>query len=256
MLASPRLLPLHLLAATATAAAVLLGFWQLEAWQADRAAAARDLTSAVPRPLDDVLDPDAAFPSEALGRPVHLRGSWVPDGGFLVSDRRLDGRDGYWMVTPIAVCDDDGPCAQEPALLVVRGWTADPDTAPPPPDGPAELTGWLQPPEGGGRPDQDPSDDVLPELRIADAIQRVDQDLYGAYLVLQDANPSAGSEGLEPVTPDSLPEPGSSTGLRNLFYAVEWWVFAAFAAFVWSRWCKDELARGRWGAATPDDDRA
>ena len=50
------------------------------------------------------------------------------------------------------------------------------------------------------------------------------------------------------VAADSLPDPDSSTGLRNLFYAIEWWVFGAFALFVWWRWAKDELERSRRGA--------
>ena len=45
------------------------------------------------------------------------------------------------------------------------------------------MTGWLQPGEGSGLTDPDPTDDVLPEMRIADAIQHVDQDLYSGYVI-------------------------------------------------------------------------
>ena len=90
---------------------------------------------------------------------------------------------------------------------------------------------------------------MLPEVRIADAIQRVDQDLYGAYVVAEAAEPAAASRALAPVTPESLPSPSSSTGLRNLLYAVEWWVFGAFALFVWWRWSRDELQRSRRAVA-------
>ena len=37
--------------------------------------------------------------------------------------------------------------------------------------------------EGSGVSDPDPTDDVLPEMRVADAIQHVDQDLYGGYVI-------------------------------------------------------------------------
>lgn len=245
MLLAPRLLPLHLLGVVATVAAVLLGLWQLEAWQAQREAAARDLSSLAPVPLEDVLDPDAPFPSAAVGRPVELTGSWLPDSTFYVTDRDHDGRDGFWVVTPAAVCEDPAACPQSSALLVVRGWTADPADVPAAPEGEVALTGWLQPPEGSGRPDPDPADDRLPEVRIADAIQRVDQDLYGAYLIADRVDPADATEGLAPVTPDSLPDPDSSTGLRNLLYGVQWFVFAAFALFVWWRWARDELERSR-----------
>jgi surfeit locus 1 family protein len=245
VLLAPRLLPLHLLGVVATVAAVLLGFWQLQAWDAQRDTAARDLSSLPPAPLAEVLAPDAPFPNSAVGRPVELSGSWLPESTFYVTDRDLGGRTGSWVVTPVAVCDEPAACAESSALLVVRGWTEDPAATPAPPDGEVSLTGWLQPPEGSGQPDPDPNDDVIPEVRIADAIQRVDQDLYSAYLISEKADPAASMEGLEPVTPESLPEPASSTGVRNLLYAIEWWLFGVFALFVWWRWGKDELERSR-----------
>ncbi len=255
MLASPRLVPLHLLGVAATVAAVLLGLWQLSAWEAQRDAAARDLSSLAPVPLAKVLGPDDPFPSSAVGRPVELSGTWLPESTFYVSDRDLDGRTGFWAVTPVAVCGEPAACAQSPALLVVRGWTADPADAPSPPDGQVSMRGWLQPAEGSGLPDPDPGDDVFPEVRIADAIQRVDQDLYGAFAIASDTDPPDAVQGLDPVTPESLPEPDSSTGLRNLLYAIQWWVFAGFALFVWWRWAKDEVERSRQGAAASETER-
>jgi surfeit locus 1 family protein len=138
-------------------------------------------------------------------------------------------------------------------MLVVRGWapTADAPAAEAAPTGPVRVTGWLQPAEGAGIQDPDPADDVLAELRIADAIQRVDQDLYGGYVIADElSGPGAAdaTAALEPVTPGSLPEPSSFTALRNLLYAVEWWVFGAFALFVWWRWVNDEVERERGDA--------
>jgi cytochrome oxidase assembly protein ShyY1 len=190
---------------------------------------------------------------------VELSGAWLPESTFYVTDRDLDDQAGFWAVTPVAVCDDPAACAQGSALLVVRGWTADPADAPAPPEGQVDLTGWLQPPEGSGRPDPDPSDDRLPEVRIADAIQRVDQDLYGAYLIADEVDPVDAGQGLEPVTPDSLPDPDSSTGLRNLLYGIQWFLFAGFAIYVWWRWGRDELERSRASEralAAPEPDEA
>ncbi len=254
---SPRLVVLHLLALAAATAAVWLGLWQFDAWQARRDAEAKDLASAAPRQLDDVMTPDAPFPGNAVGQPVRFEGAWVGASTFFVADRELDGRRGFWVVTPVAVCESD--CADRPAMLVVRGWTPSTDQAPPPPEGAVGVTGWLQPPEGSGRQDPDPNDDVLQEMRVADAIQHVDQDLYGAYVIAEEVSAgsnatgggdgSAGTTGIEPgleaVTPDSLPEPETFTALRNLLYALEWWVFGAFALFVWWRWLSDEVARSR-----------
>lgn len=157
-----------------------------------------------------------------------MTGTWLPDGTFFVSGREDDGVAGYWVVTPVRVEDS--------AVLVVRGWSPTPQA--PPVTGRTEVTGWLQPPDGAtGLVDDDPADDVVPQLQVADALQRVDTDLYGAYVVGQE--PTAG---LAPAELEALPEVGRFTALRNLLYALEWWFFGAFAAFVWWRWIRDEQA--------------
>ncbi len=28
---------------------------------------------------------------------------------------------------------------------------------------------------------------------------------------------------------------------RNLLYAVQWWIFAGFAIYIWQRWCRDQV---------------
>ena len=229
-----------LLALVLAAVAGWLGVWQLDAWQTRRDAEARDLTALEPRALADVIGPDDPFPGAEVGRPVEVSGSWLPEGTVHVSGRVQDGREGYWAVTPLAVGGAD-----RPAILVVRGWSPTPDTEPP--TGTATVTGWLQPPEGSGAVDADPSDDVLPELRVADAIQRVDQDLYGAYVVLDPARTDR-PVGLEPASLASLPDVGRFTALRNLLYALEWWFFGGFALFVWWRWDRDAREAAEAGA--------
>jgi surfeit locus 1 family protein len=239
-LTSPRMLGLHLLAVVATTAAVLLGLWQLHAWQAHRDLQAHDLAGAPAKPLVEVMSSDDPYPGDAVGQPVSFTGEWLPRDTMFVADRPLGGRTGFWVVTPVAVCDSG--CPDSPAMLVVRGWTGSPADAPDAPRGRVDVTGWLQPPDAADAPDPDPADDVLPALRIADAIQRVDQDLYGAYVIAQDVSTSPGGmAGLEPVTPDSLPQPETFTAIRNLLYALEWWVFGGFALFLWWRWCSDEV---------------
>jgi cytochrome oxidase assembly protein ShyY1 len=230
---APRYWGAHLLALVLVAAAVGLGLWQYGAWQAHRDAQAVDLTGAAPVPLEDVMGPDDPFPGDQVGQPVSVSGTWVPGGTVFVSGRERDGQDGYWVVTPLAVGAPDAA-----ALPIVRGWVAHPDDAPPPPAGAAELDAWLQPPEGTGEVDDDPRDDVLPQLRIADLIQHVDQDLYGGYGVAEEPEP-----GLEGATLAQLPDVGALTSIRNLLYAIEWWFFGAFAVFIWWRWVTETPER-------------
>ncbi|MDF1604472.1 SURF1 family protein [Nocardioides sp. YIM 152315] len=230
---APRYWGAHLLALVLVGIAAALGFWQYDAWRAHRAAEAVDLSQVEPVPLAEVMGPDDPFPGNRIGQPVTVEGTWVPDGTVYVSGRVHEGTDGYWVVTPLAVDGADGG-----ALPIVRGWIADPGDAPPPPTGAAELDAWLQPPEGTGETDEDPGDDVLPQLRIADLIQHVDQDLYGAYGVAE-----VPEDGLAAASVDQLPEVGTFTGIRNLLYAVEWWFFGLFAAFIWWRWVTETTAR-------------
>ena len=246
----------HLVGLICVGAATGLGLWQLDAWQAHREAERRDLTSAAPVPVIDVLGPDDPFPGRDVGRPVEIAGTWLPEGTVLIDGREdAEGRAGRWVVTPLTVGGPD-----DAAVPVVRGWvpaTVAAGAVPPPPEGEGEVVGWLQPPEGTGVADEDPGDDVLPQLRTADLVQRVDQDLYSAYVVLDTgatdpARSGAATEGLEPATLDQLPPPGRFTALRNLLYAIEWWVFAAFAAFLWWRYVRDVTGgRGTAPAADP-----
>ena len=235
---------LHVPAVAAVVAAVLLGNWQIGAWQMHREDRSAELADADPVPLEDVMGPDDVFPGDGLGRPVTLAGEWQADSVVYVADRVLEGEDGFWMVVPLVTCgssatDTTTGCPDPAAMPVVTGWTEAVADAPSPPTGSAEVTGWLQPGEGAEDPDADPADDVLPSLRIAELLQRVDEDLYGGYVILE--SPAEARSGLSAVTPDSLPEVPTSTALRNLLYGIEWWLFAGFAVFMWWRWTKDEV---------------
>lgn len=259
-LLAPRYWAIHLLALVLAGTAGWLGYWQYDAWQTRRAAEAVDLTRLDPVPLASLMGPDDPFPGTSIGQPVILDGTWVPDGTVYVSGREQDGVEGFWVVTPLAIGDVD-----DPAIPVVRGWVASVDAAPTAPEGAAELVGWLQAPQGTGQTDTDRTDDVLPQLRIADLIQYVDQDLYGAYAVVADEvapgdwptgdrATNDGTAGLEPASLEQVPSAGRFTAVRNLLYAFEWWVFGAFALFIWFRHLQDELLILRAEESDPPDD--
>ena len=244
----------HLLALVLVATAGALALWQYDAWQARRAADAVDVTALTARPLVDVMGPDEPFPGGDIGQPVTLAGTWSDQGSVVVTDREQDGRTGVWVVTPV---DVEGVSS---AIPVVRGWAASADDVPPPPTGAVTLTGYLQPSEGRTVTDPDPTDDALPQLRTADLLQRVDGDLYGAYVVEagqragDPASTNTGSDGLERADVTQVPASSQFTALRNLLYAIEWVVFGAFAVFVWWRYVRDELqARRRRDDAEADE---
>lgn len=245
---APRYWGAHLLALVMVAAAVGLGWWQYDSYQARRSAEAVDLTRAEPVAITGVMGPDDPFPGGQVGQPVVIDGTWIPEGTVWVEGREHDGSDGFWMVTPLAVGD-----ASAPAMPVVLGWTAAVEDSPAPPSGSGAVVGWLQPTDGTGEIDTDRTDDVIPQVRTADLIQHVDQDLYGAYAVLdQERSPAVPAADLEPADLEQLPPPAGGTGLRNLLYALEWLLFGGFAGFVWWRYVRDVTREGADQGAEAD----
>lgn len=249
----PKFWPGHLAMVVCVGIALGLGLWQYDAWGQRRADAARDLANEPPVALSTVMTGDSPFPGRSLGRPVTFAGSWLGEDTLFVADRYLEDRAGYWVVTPVLIPDDAGGSA----MPVVRGWSAEPEASAP--SGEVEITGWLQATEGSGPVDEDPQDDVITMMRTASLVEHVQADLYSGYVVARELS-TGPPAGLEAVTPASIPEVSGFTALRNLLYAVEWWVFAAFALFIWVRWCRDSVAdRSPVGppedpADEPDDD--
>ena len=80
------------------------------------------------------------------------------------------------------------------------------------------------------------ADRVVEAVRIPALVNAVDTDLYSAFLIRTGGSPDPG---LEPVTPP-VSDPSWSAGLRNLAYALQWWLFGGFAVFMWWRMCTEE----------------
>lgn len=244
ILLAPKLLLLHLAGVGVVIAAVFLGNWQYNAWQIHRDERAADLADAEPRPITDLLDEDGSFPASAVGAPVEVVGTWLPEDTFFVADRDRGGEQGYWMVAVLG-CDPGMivGCAI-PATLIVVGWVSEPagNVAP----GVAEVVGWLQPSDATYLPDENPDDNIVPALRIESVLQHVDVDLRQGYVIARAVTPTA-APGVLPATPEDLPDPPASTALRNLFYGLQWWIFGGFAVFMWWRWSMDAILAARRG---------
>ena len=218
---------------------LLLGRWQLHVWQDHRAQDSAAVSRQTPVPLDSVLGPDAAYPDIGLGRPVVVEGSWTPGETVLVSGQQQGSATGYWVVTPVLTSSGS-------EIPVVRGWRADRHGVPAAPHGKARLVGVLQPSDDSGPIDDDAGDRVIPALSITSLLPLMHHDPYGGYAIatsrpVPGGRTLTGMSGLAPAQPPHLPGADASTALRNLLYALQWWVFAAFVVFMWWRWLTEDV---------------
>ena len=234
-LLSPPLLGVHLFAVVVTVVCVVAGSWQFDAYQAEQAAERADRSGTAPVPVDELVSPDRALPGDVIGRRVVADGTYAPaEQQLLVADRQVGGADGWWVLSPLLVDADT-------ALLVVRGWTGE-QALPPVPSGPVTVTASLQRGEdaaSGARLTPAPGEPVVDVVRLPSLVNTLPYRLYPAYGIRTGQTP-APTDGLEPVSAPR-PQPSWTTGSRNLAYALQWWVFGAFALFMWWRIVADQL---------------
>ena len=224
-LLTPRWVGYTALLLVAVAACVLLGLWQLGVARDEGLKEAVRSAGVLERaPLQDVLDPHAAFTAPLSNRPVTATGTYDAARSLVVVERRLDGTDGSWVVTPLVTADG--------TVAVLRGLTpGTPTTAPTPPTGTVAVDGTLGP---GESPRTGPA---LPgeQRRSVDLASLVNEwpgDLYNAvvFASAERVDGSVVATDLQRVPPPSLDAP---LNLRNAAYAVQWWVFGVFAIWMW-----------------------
>jgi len=249
---------LALLAALAIAAGfALLGQWQLER-ALEQATVEERLTEEV-RPLADVASPDGPTEQAATGQRVSVTGTIVPGDTVLIEGRLNDGEAGWWVLAHLEVAD-----AAPGGLPVALGWTDDEDRAREvagrvdeeaateggAPGAEVEIVGRFLPSEAPIAPDDDADPNAMRTVAVAHLINvwadYDDRPVYFGYVT--QAEPVAGLEAI------SSPPPAIEAELNwlNVFYAVEWVVFAGFAVFLWYRLVRDAVEREREEAELED----
>jgi surfeit locus 1 family protein len=216
---TPRALGLLVIAAVVMAAMIAMGRWQFGVYDDHQRADALAVMHRAPVPIDTVLGPDDAFPSGSVGTPVVVSGRY--DRADQLYVRGVAGAEArYGVVTPLVT-------ATGSAVLVLRGSSPVPQA--PAASGRVRVSGILEPSQSGsGALD---ARRVTSAVRVGALVSDVHPDLYAGYVVLTKSEPV---EQLGQVDPP-LPDPSRWAGLRNLLYAVQWWIFAAFVAFMWWR---------------------
>ena len=255
-LLTPRWLAVSALALLAVPVCVFMGSWQLSRFEArvnQHKSAEHDeqkTAQAAPVPLARVLpDRHAQVRGDDSGRIVSATGRYDTGHQLLVPERTLDGRDGYYVLTPLRT----GGGA---ALPVVRGWLPGSASAaehrgsvPAAPAGQVTVTGAMQYPEASDSDGVDTSG-TLPsgQLGIISAASLVNVLPYPVYAGgwITDQHAAAPLKAVPPAAP-----PNSGLDLKafqNLGYTGQWFVFAGFVVFMWFRFVRRE-AEARADAA-------
>ena len=224
---------------------VLLSQWQFSRSVSEAPPAPRAIEEV--RPLAGVLRPGAVFPAPAADQMVTLRGSYDPRRQVLVRDRLQNGQKGWWVVTAFTVDGAPSVGGEHGAVIpVARGWIAAPQDAAPPPSGQLTLTGRLEPSEAP-QAAQDVAAGQIATLSVAQLINVWDVPSYTGFIGVTKEVTSSGAEvaaspGLQPLSIEAQPIEQPVNWL-NIFYAVEWVVFAGFSIFLWWRLVRDDYER-------------
>lgn len=258
MMLRPRWVLALLLALGIAAAFAALGQWQVER-AVEQASVEMQPTEDV-RPFAGFVRPDEPTPQAATGQMVEVSGRFVPGDTVLIDGRLNDGEAGTWVVAHLEVTD-----GQEGGLPVALGWAEHRDDAEAVRDrfdagtGPDQvtITGRFLPSEAPMVPEDDADVHAMKTVAVAQLINLwADYDDRPAYFGYVTA-----AEPVDGLAAISSPPPEQTVELNwlNIFYAVEWAVFAGFAVYLWYRLVRDAVERERDEAeaeAAVEQDRA
>jgi cytochrome oxidase assembly protein ShyY1 len=241
------------IAALALALVVAAGFAALSQWQLGRSVSTgtvvdKGTESVVP--LSQVAKPQSPISERAATQRVSASGHWIPKDYALVSDRLNNGTAGYWVVGHFSAQTPAGATA---GLVVAVGWSpnrADAATAVSAlsrktDTNTVSITGRYLPPEAAEDSDFEHGkvSTVSPAALLNTWTVRDPAGIYGGYLV--SAEKTAGLAVIDSPKPTNDVE----VNLLNVFYAIEWVVFAGFAIFLWYRLVRDTWEREQEEAA-------
>ena len=227
-----------LLVMGAAAAFAWLGQWQLE--RAIIASQPVDTESEIVVPLVDLQEPGVVVSEIAGGHMTEVTGYLSPNSYTLLQGRLNYGESGWWVVGQIITPEGSLPvalgwAATEDEVVAVKDKLTDTAVAEP-----SVFTGRFMPTEAPMLPGVEMNPFAEQTLSVASLVNiwpDFSGPVYEGYLVANDA--PAGLEVIESVPPMNE----GTVNWLNIFYAVEWIVFAGFAFFIWWRLVKDAYER-------------
>lgn len=186
------------------AVCVWLGLWQARVFESQGMEAREAATMAPPV----TLTTQSGFGVTGLwGRTVTVTGSYLPAQEVLV--QASDGT--VRVLTPLQLADGR-------VVAIVRGLSP----SVPPPSGTVTQSGVLLPPEEGRDHAVEPG--RLGSVRLQQLAQTWPQQVVDGYVTLRDSDARA-----QQMVPAVVVLPRGAGQDRNAGYALQWWVFGAFA---------------------------
>lgn len=245
MMLRPRWVLALLLALGIAAAFALLGQWQLE--RAVESSAVVERPTEEVRPFAGLAEPDGPTTQAATAQLVEVTGTVVPGDTVIVEGRLNEGVAGFWPIAHLEVTD-----GTPAGLPVALGWSADEQSAREAADAfersidpgePVTIVGRFLPSEAPIAPDDEGDPFAMQTVAVAQLINiwadYDDRPVYFGYVTAAEA--PAGLDAI--VSPP--PEQEQQLDWLNVFYAIEWAVFAGFAIYLWYRLVRDAVERER-----------
>ena len=208
------------------------------------------------QPIAAVTAPGEYLPEPLVGQRVAVAGTFVAGDFLVVSSRFNDGQEGYWVTGQLRVDPASAGGIAPTSLAVAIGWAATREAA----DAAAsaldataastaaaataeravELTGRLISDEGPVRPGTGQPATEMTRMSPAALLgwwhDTDGLNVYRPYLVADGTDDlPAGLVAIDSPAPTE----GSNVNWLNIFYAVEWAIFAGFAFYMWYRLAKD-----------------
>lgn len=208
---------------------VLLSQWQLSRSVEQATVAERETERVLP--LEEVAQPQSGVASAAAGQLVSTVGSFEPSDFSTLSGRFENGTEGHWLVGHAVTGDGV-------SLAVALGWAPTAEAAlraAPAETSAVEIEGRYQATEPPADDDFEQGErSAMAVATLVNEWSTAPESVYGGYVILGDAPPGL-------MTIDA-PAPQEEVALNwlNVFYALEWVVFAGFAVFLWARFLRDE----------------
>lgn len=239
---------------------VLLSSWQLNASTLGQVR--EDPLKEQVRPYQDLLQAASPLDASEVDSMLQVTGNYQAGSSYLVAGKRQGEQEGYWVVSLFTPSDShkvttslgEGPRG----LAVVRGWTEEP-LIPAEPQGEVTLAGRLVGNEAPASFQSLTEEDrgwerILPSVAsfqltniwnaaLFNGIILTQAETTGQLTLTPEGNLAADSQllatdsSLEKVTSRQVTD--ETVDWLNIFYALEWLIFAAFALYLWWRLLKD-----------------